>query len=81
MAVSLHERGVFEWGEFRTLLVEEIGAWERGHPDGEAYRYYARWLAALERLMLHKRLCSAAEVDARLATLAARPHGHDHDPT
>ncbi len=78
MAVSLHEQGRFEWEEFRELLIEEIGAWDRAHPDGAGYSYYARWLAALEKLLTRKGLCSAGELEAREGALAARPAGHDH---
>ena len=77
IAVSLHEQGLFAWDEFRERLIEEIGRWERAHPDvrtAEAgYRYYERWLAALERLLSEKGLCPAPAVDARSAELAARP--------
>ena len=81
IAVGLHERGVFEWQEFRELLIDEIRAWERAHPDGDGdYSYYARWLAALERLLARKGLCSEAELEARRSTFGARPPGHDHGP-
>lgn len=77
IAVSLHEQGLFAWDEFRERLIEEIGRWERAHPDvrtAEAgYRYYERWLAALECLLSEKGLCAAPDVDARSAELAARP--------
>jgi nitrile hydratase accessory protein len=78
MAVSLHEHGLFEWEEFRALLIEEIGAWDRAHPDGSGYSYYARWLAALETLLARRGLCAAAEVEARGRHLSARAPGHDH---
>ena len=78
MAVSLCEQGLFEWEEFRTRLIAEIGAWDRAHPDGGDYRYYDHWLAALEKLLTEKRLCTRVELDGRAESFAARPHGHDH---
>lgn len=80
IAVSLHEQGLFAWDEFRQRLIEEIGRWERAHPDARTaeagYRYYERWLAALERLLADKGLCPAPAVDQRTAHLAARPPDH-----
>lgn len=77
MTAALCERGTISWDEFRDALVAEIGAWERGG-DREPWCYYARWLAALERLLATKGLCAAADVGARAARLRARPAGHDH---
>jgi nitrile hydratase accessory protein len=79
LTMALHEAGQFEWEEFRTRLIAEIGAWEAQsggveHPE----RYYARWLAAFERLLVEKGLCPAVEIESRWRELAARPHGHDH---
>ena len=82
IAVSLHEQGLFAWDEFRQRLIEEIAAWERAHPaaetEAEGYRYYERWLAALERLLADKGLCAGEQLATRAAELAARPAGHDH---
>jgi nitrile hydratase accessory protein len=78
LAVGLSERGLFEWEEFRRSLIREIAAWERAHPDGEGFRYYALWLEALERLLAEKRICAGAEIERRATELASRPAGHDH---
>jgi nitrile hydratase accessory protein len=55
MAVALQERGIFDWGEWTTVLGDEIkGAQARGDPDtGEPY--YRHWVAALERIVPPKR--------------------------
>jgi nitrile hydratase accessory protein len=79
LTMALHEAGVFEWEEFRARLIAEIGEWETRHCGAEQEgRYYARWLAAFERLLAEKGLCPAGEVEARVREYAARPHGHDH---
>jgi nitrile hydratase accessory protein len=54
MALMLHERGLFTWSEWTTVLGEEIKrAQAQGDPDiGETY--YHHWLAALEHLVAEK---------------------------
>ena len=85
LTLALCEEGAFEWEEFRSLLIDEIGRWEAshadsgGHSDAPHYHYYERWLAAFERLAEAKGLCSIAQLDERAAAYAARPHGHDHE--
>lgn len=78
MVVALHQSGLFEWETFRKELICEIGAWDKAHPDGEGYSYYERWLAAFERLAEKLDLLKNDALAERIATLAARPHGHDH---
>jgi nitrile hydratase accessory protein len=81
MAVSLQERGIFGWDEFRERLIDEIARFEREHPGARSaaagYCYYERWLAALERLLADKGLCAPAELSRRAADLAERPA---HEP-
>ena len=81
LTLTLCERGPIEWEEFRELLIAEISAWDRDPPPGAPYRYWDRWLAALERLLERKGLCAGAELEDLTRTLAARPHGHDHGPS
>jgi nitrile hydratase accessory protein len=76
LAIALHEKGLFEWEEFRSHLIAEIGGGER-EPDGR-WSYYARWLAALEKTLTDKGLCTPDEIGSRQSALACRPHGHDH---
>jgi nitrile hydratase accessory protein len=78
VTISLYRAGVFEWDEFRRLLIEEIDSWEKqGHPQDE-WSYYERWQAALERLLAVKGLCPHRELTDRVETLARREPGHDH---
>lgn len=78
ITMSLFESGLFEWEEFRNLLIDEIQIWEAaGHPE-EEWRYYERWAAAFERLLAVKALCAAPELVNRAAEFAERPDGHDH---
>jgi nitrile hydratase accessory protein len=71
MALALHERGVFTWGEWAAALAAEIKrAQAAGDPDtGETY--YLHWLAALERLVAEKGVASGE-------TLHRTKHAWEH---
>src|SRR5438876_4188539 len=61
LTMALFEAGGFAWEEFRTRLVAEIGRWERDEgAHGREWSYWARWLAAFERLLADKDLCTPA---------------------
>jgi nitrile hydratase accessory protein len=75
MAVALHERGVYGWDAFRDRLVAEIAA----HEGEDGGRYYERWLAAFERLLLDRSLLAGTEIEERAHALAEESdHGHEH---
>jgi len=78
LAAALRESGLFSWDEFRVCLIAEIAEWEKKRPPAEAWSYYARWQAALERLLAQKGVCDPGELEARERALEARPAGHDH---
>ena len=60
MAVALHERGRFEWEEFRRALIAQIAAAEaRPGP----FVYYEIWLRTFEELLAGKGLVTGAELD------------------
>jgi nitrile hydratase accessory protein len=60
LAVALNARGLFTWTEWAAALGKEIKrAQAAGDPD-LGNTYYRHWLAALERLVAHKGLTSAA---------------------
>src|SRR6266849_1099292 len=65
LAVKLSEQGHFTWKEWATALADELkAAAGRGEPD-DGSRYYHHWLAALERLVVSKRLSDPAALLAR----------------
>lgn len=75
LVVSLAERGVFQWGEWAQALSAEL------HSDGAAadgHDYYERWLRALERLLAHKGLTTAGEVDVVTAAWHRAAHATPH---
>jgi nitrile hydratase accessory protein len=56
LAVSLAERGAFEWEEFQQQLIASVGEAEREDPQHPTRGYYESWLVSLERLLDRKRL-------------------------
>lgn len=63
MALKLHERGLFEWPEWSSMLAEEIAKAQRaGDPDfGDTY--YSHWLNTLERMLRSKGIAGAGELE------------------
>ncbi len=89
LAVSLSKQGHFTWREWAETLSHELRASAaRGEPD-DGGRYYHCWLAALERLVVLKRLSSlealSAQKEAWAEAYRHTPHGKPvklaHDPT
>lgn len=80
IAVALNENGAYPWRDFHHNLAREIAAQGSG---GDADRYYARWLAALETLLTQRGILSPAEIAARASQCAAADSHHedhrDHD--
>lgn len=79
LAVKLSEQGHFTWKEWAAALAEELkSAAARGESD-DGSRYYEHWLAALERLVIAKRLSDAAAMLERKEAWADAyrhtPHG------
>jgi nitrile hydratase accessory protein len=79
LAVRLSAEGHFTWQEWAAALADELKrAANRGEPD-DGSRYYDHWLAALERLVVAKRLSDPATLLARKEAWAdayrRTPHG------
>ncbi|WP_343713375.1 nitrile hydratase accessory protein [Inquilinus sp.] len=79
MAVALHQRGVFTWGEWAAALAAEIAGARAAGDSDDGSRYYEHWLAALERLVLAKGVADAEALgrrrDAWDRAARATPHG------
>ncbi|THD81019.1 MAG: nitrile hydratase accessory protein [Phenylobacterium sp.] len=76
LALRLHAQGAFTWPEWAQALSEELKA--AGPMDDPAF-YYERWLAALERLAIAKRLAGRQALADRKSAWAdayrRTPHG------
>jgi nitrile hydratase accessory protein len=74
IAVALCERGLYSWNDFRDRLIIEIATAKRAE---QAERtdvtasplptYYENWLAALEKLLIEKEICTPEQVKASTA--------------
>jgi nitrile hydratase accessory protein len=76
MALTLHDRGLFEWAAFQGQLINAVA---RAEAAGGEFSYYRCWLEALEMLLSDSGLVADGSVDERAGVLACRPAGHDHD--
>ena len=79
LAVHLSSEGHFTWHEWAATLADELKlVAERGEPD-DGSQYYQHWLAALERLVVAKRLTDPATLVAHKEAWAEAyqrtPHG------
>jgi nitrile hydratase accessory protein len=78
-AVALHDAGVVDFEAFRARLIDEIGSWEHAHAVDDRYRYYERWLEALERTVVETGLVERRRLEeARHAIEHEWQHDHDH---
>ncbi|SVA93675.1 uncharacterized protein METZ01_LOCUS146529, partial [marine metagenome] len=71
LTMSLHEAGLFDWEEFRSLLIEAIGIWDAERHPEEDWSYYEHWEAAFEKLLAKKNFCASAELDGRVAAFSS----------
>lgn len=70
LVMLLHQRGAFQWPEFRARLVAEIAHAERTRPEEDSgAHYYERWLAAFEHLLAAKGILTPEAVARREAEL------------
>lgn len=66
MVVEMNARGLFGWGEFQSLLVDEI---RRSEGEGLCRPYYMNWLLAAERLFEARGLVEREATDAEVERL------------
>ncbi len=80
LAIHLHERGAFAWSDWAEALGTEIHREDdQAREAGQAGGYYQHWLAALERLVVERRLVGEVELGHRARAWAeayrSTPHG------
>lgn len=79
MMLSLHTAGTFTWQEWAAALAAELAAAAaHGKPDDGSH-YYEHWLAALEKLIVEKKIVTQQGLEQRVndwdAAARATPHG------
>jgi nitrile hydratase accessory protein len=73
LALALSDDGHYDWESFRRSLIESIGHWEGEHgTDDPSWRYYERWLEALEGMLLARGLVEPGELDRRTEEFLSR---------
>lgn len=79
MALALHEKGVFDWPEWASMLGETIKAAQASGDPDTGDTYYRHWLVTLERMLAEKAVSTAADLtacrDAWERAAARTPHG------
>lgn len=77
LAVAAYDEGRFSWPEFQQALVGSIQRWESA--GGPApWRYYDRWLEALEEVLSGAGVLAPAELDERASAVLATPRNASH---
>lgn len=77
LAVAAHQQGQYDWPEFQRALVAAIGRWESADAD-TPWRYYDRWLEALESVLAEHGVLDPAEVDQRTHAVLTTPRDAHH---
>ena len=77
MAVAAHQGGQYTWEQFQQALAAAIATWEEAR-TGEPWRYYDRWLEALEAVLVRTGTLTPAQVDERTRTVLGTPRDMSH---
>ncbi len=77
LAVAAYQSGQYDWPQFQQALIAAIQRWEE---SGQAnpWRYYDRWLEALESLMTDAGVVSPVDVEDRTRTVLQTPRDAGH---
>jgi nitrile hydratase accessory protein len=79
LAVRLSEQGHYTWKEWTAALADELKAAADGGIPDDGSHYYEHWIAALEKLVVSKRLTDANALRERKEAWADAyrhtPHG------
>lgn len=76
MAVALCERSAYPWSDFQRHLITQIATTDRPEvPPDTRPTYYECWLAALEALLVEKKILAKKKIDNRATWLARAASG------
>ena len=79
LAVAAHNNGYYDWSEFQLALIGSIRHWE-GDDAQAPWRYYERWLEALETVLSGTGVLEGAELDDLAHIVMTTPRDADHQP-
>ena len=66
MAIALQENGLYDWEEFRKLLINQIKQWQSNPTaNRREWNYYERWITSLEQLLIKKGIITRKELEQR----------------
>jgi nitrile hydratase accessory protein len=77
LALAAHQSGQYDWPRFQQALIAAIRSWEDAD-TGEEWRYYDRWLEALETLLADTGVLDPAELDERTRAVLTTPRNAHH---
>jgi nitrile hydratase accessory protein len=77
LAVAAYHAGQYDWSEFQLALIGAIRRWE-GDPERAPWRYYERWLEALETVLSGTGVLTGRELGGRAREVLATPRNADH---
>lgn len=77
LAVAAHQNGQFDWSQFQDALVAAIRRWEESG-TATPWRYYDRWLEALETVLADAGVLASSEVDDRTQVVLTTPRNASH---
>jgi len=62
MTLALHEKGVFTWPQWASVLADEIKKAQSGGDPDLGDTYYKHWLSALERIVVEQGITDAKQL-------------------
>jgi nitrile hydratase accessory protein len=77
LAVAAHQNGYYDWSEFQLALIGSIRRWE-GDEGQAPWRYYERWLEALETVLSGTGVLEGSELDDLADIVMTTPRDVDH---
>jgi nitrile hydratase accessory protein len=77
LAVAAHQGGQYAWEEFQHALTTSIRVWEESG-TAEPWRYYDRWVEALEMVLADTGTLEVSEVDDRTRVVLQTPRNANH---
>lgn len=78
LGLASHAAGGYAWSDFQRRLIGSVERWEALDRPAEEWRYYERWLEALETLLIEEGKITRDELDIRAYEIFTAPPKSDH---